>query len=462
MILIYKTILFCTPAETAIKLYIYLLFSYKDSTIGMPRTVIDTLIANLQKLANAGVSDEINLRERNKTRILNICILVGIPVNFFFLLLNFFQNRMLLSGINLFLVFNGIIVLILNKYQHRYLGRIIVCCISGLLFFVSSVLFKNGTEASIMALMIVIILFFDETKIVIGLTIYYFALLIAIKVLSFQPAIYQAVPEGRAIFNTIWSLLLVILCLFFLKKDQRNYQLQIEKNNSDLENLNQTKEKLFSIISHDLRSPIGQLKTLLELVNAKYITVDKFKEITAILASEVDQLHNTMDNLLKWSISQSQGIRAFPEKIDLDQLLEQTLIFFRQKAEQKNIHLQIDGPELSVWADRNHLELILRNLVSNAIKYSHPGGMILIRSFAKDEQIIIQVADQGVGMPEALSSTIFSNTNIISHTGTANEKGTALGLKLCKEFAEENNGRIWVESEEKKGSTFSISLPAAK
>jgi signal transduction histidine kinase len=428
----------------------------------MPRTVINILIASLQQLANTGVTDEINSRERNKTRILNICILVGIPVNVFFVVLNFLQGRLLLSGINLFLVLNGILVLMLNKYQHRYLGRVIVCCISGLLFFVSSVLFKNGTEASIMALMIVIILFFDETRMVIGLTVYYFALLIAIKVFSFRPAIIQSVPEGRAIFNTIWSLLLVILCLFFLKKDQRSYQLQIEKNNRDLENLNETKEKLFSIIAHDLRSPIGQLRTLLELVNAKSITVDKFKEMTAKLASEVDQLHNTMDSLLKWSTSQSQGIRAIPEKIDLPDLLEQTINFFRQKAEQKNIRLLVDGPKLSVWADRDHLELIVRNLVSNAIKFSYAGGIILVRSYAKEDQVIIQVVDQGMGIPEELSSTIFSAANIISHTGTANEKGTGLGLKLCKEFVENNHGRIWVESEEKKGSTFSISLPAAK
>lgn len=411
------------------------------------------------RIANIGVTSELDLREKYKTNVLNIAVATSIPGYFYFIALNFLQHRPILGIINILLLFGSSLILYINSLRKFFLGRLILSLLGSVLFCIGSVFFRNGTEHSLLACVVVIIIFFNETKWVVALTIINCVLFLAIKLILFSPPVYDAVPISRVIFNTASALLIMVLSLLYIKRQQDAYQSQIEKNNWELENMNSTKEKLFSIIAHDLRSPIGQLKTLLDLVNEKHIGEDKFKELTATIAKEVDQLHQTMDSLLKWSISQSIGIRAIPEKVPLSPLLDDCILFFKQKAEQKNIRIMADEAGLTVWADKNHLQIILRNLVANACKYSHPGGIILLRSFVKDTTVVIQVIDQGTGVSEELHDSLFSDVNIESHRGTANEKGTGLGLKLCKEFVEANHGRIWVESEINKGSTFSVSLP---
>ena len=165
--------------------------------------------------------------------------------------------------------------------------------------------------------------------------------------------------------------------------------------------------------------------------------------------------------LLKWSISQFHGIKAVPETTSLTGIVEKNATLFKQSLERKNIVLSWQLNELSVCADPDHLMLVIRNLVSNAIKYSHQGGTIIIRAHTTGNRVIIAVADRGMGMSEEMRANLFSSHNMASSAGTSNEKGTGLGLKLCKEFIETNNGEIWAESEPGKGSTFYIGLAPA-
>ena len=297
----------------------------------------------------------------------------------------------------------------------------------------------------------------------ITISIFNSALFIGIKIfLETNHTYFAPVSFGRVIFNIVWTLSSMMLALLFFKHEQISYQEQIEEKNKELQKMNDTKEKLFSIISHDLRSPIAQLKNSLDLVNREYMSPETFQQISVKLSSEVDRLHSTLDNLLRWSISQLQGIKASPERISLASLLEQKLMVFQQVAEQKSIKLILEDVNRYVWADPDHLLLVLRNLISNAIKYSYHDGEVLIRSYSKNQQVIIEVIDNGMGMSEEVKAAIFQHDNIMSSTGTANEKGTGLGLKLCKEFIEKNNGQIWIENGEQKGITFCISLPEAK
>lgn len=410
-------------------------------------------------IANIGVTSDLDFREKNKSKVLNIAVASSIPSYSYFIVTNFLQHRPILAYINILLLLGSALILYINSLRKFFLGRLILSLLGSILFCTGSILFRNGTEHSLLAIMIVIIIFFNEKKWVIGLTIVNCVLFLVIKIVLFNPPVYDAVPNSRIIFNAASALVIMVLSLMYIKRQQDAYQREIEKNNWELENMNSTKEKLFSIIAHDLRSPIGQLKTLLDLVNEQHISEDKFKQLTATIAKEVGQLDGTMDSLLKWSSSQSVGFHAIPEKILLLPMLHDCIHFLKQQTEQKNIRIITDGNGLAVWADKDHLQIILRNLVANACKYSHPGGIILIRSFNKDTDVVIQVIDQGIGVPEELRNLLFSNAHIESHRGTANEKGTGLGLKLCKEFVEANQGKIWVESEVNKGSTFGVSLP---
>ncbi len=286
-------------------------------------------------------------------------------------------------------------------------------------------------------------------------------LFIGVKIIHQGNIIYDDVGFSRVLFNLSWAFLTLVLALLFFKWEQISYQKLVEEKNRELQQLNNTKKQLFSIISHDLRAPIGQLRNSLDLVNRDFISPENFRDLSALLISETDQLQGTLDNLLKWSLGQLNGIQVSPEKTSLARVLSQKQLFFRQKLEQKNLTLRLESVNEYLMVDPDHLLLVMRNLLSNAIKYSFREGHILIRSFNNEDQVIIEVKDNGMGITETVKQSLFSETDFISQPGTELEKGTGLGLKLCKEIIEKNNGRLWVESNLNEGSSFFIALPMA-
>jgi two-component system sensor histidine kinase/response regulator len=428
----------------------------------MLRSLFHNIYSFGVRVANIGITSELTFHEKKKTQLLNVVVASGIPINLFFCFLNFVQGKPLLCIIN-FLLFGGsIIILVINSYRKFLLSRLILTFLASVLFIIEAVFFRNGGEYYLVTNLLVIIIYFNERRYIILISIFNCLLFIGVKIfLHTSSYTYGIVPFGRVLFNISWSLLIMVLALIFFKKEQKDYQEQVEEKNKELEKLNDTKQKLFSIIAHDLRSPIGQLRNSLDLVNREYMSPETFKQISSRLSSEVDHLHSTLDNLLRWSLSQFQGIKAVPEKLALDELIEKNATLFRQSFETKNISFQYNAAGLSVLADPDHLMLVIRNLVSNAIKYSYHDGCITVRTYENANNIIIEIADTGMGMNEEIKASVFNESaNMFSNTGTLNEKGTGLGLKLCKEFIEKNNGQIWLESAEGKGSTFYASVPS--
>lgn len=415
------------------------------------------------RIANLGITPGLSFHEKKKTQLLNIAVASGVPTNIFFCTNNLIHQKPILALINFLLLLGALLILIINSYRKFLAARLILSFLSSILFSLSAILFRNGGEYFLIANLIIIIIYFNERIYIIAISLFNCLLFIGIKIfLETDHQIFTPVSFGRVIYNMSFTLTMIFLALLFFKNEQITYQEQIEEKNKDLQKMNDTKEKLFSIISHDLRSPIGQLKNSLDLVNQAHMSPETFQQISVKLSTEVSRLQTTLDNLLRWSISQLQGIKASPEKIALNNLLEQKLNIFQQIAEQKNIHFVLKDTDHFIWADPDHLLLVLRNIISNAIKYSHQNADITIQCETKDQQVIIEIADKGVGMNEEVKASIFQHDSIMSSTGTANEKGTGIGLKLCKEFIEKNNGQIWVESTEKTGTTFYISLPEAK
>jgi len=409
-----------------------------------------------------GITPELNFHEKKKTQLLNLLVSFSIPTTVFFSIVNLINQKPLLSLINFLILGGEILILVINSYGKFFLARLILTFLASILFTISAILFRNGAEYLLLVNLVVIIIYFNEKRFLISISLVNCLLFIGIKIFLDSSIIYDTVPFGRVVFNIVWTLLAMAMALLFFKNEQLSYQEQVEEKNRDLQKMNDTKEKLFSIISHDLRSPIGQLKGLLQLVSDQQISPETFQQFSSKLSTEVDSLHSTLDNLLRWSISQLQGIKAMPEKVDLEEMVSLKFAMFRQPAEQKNIRLIAEDLHHYVWADPNHVQLVLRNLISNAIKYSYENGRILVRSSVKDQMVIIEVNDTGMGMNEDVRQSIFNPENIVSNRGTANERGTGLGLKLCKEFVEKNNGAIWVESTKEKGSSFFFSLPQAK
>ncbi len=233
----------------------------------------------------------------------------------------------------------------------------------------------------------------------------------------------------------------------------------VSRKNQELTKLNAQKDKFFSIIAHDLKSPfnsiVGFSDLLLERVRDKdYEGIGKY---AAIIQSSSERAMNLLKNLMDWSRSQTGRMEFNPEFFEMNNLINETVEFFRDIARQKSIVIkQALSQNLPIFADIDMINTILRNLISNAIKYTSPGGEILISTIENQNEISVSVSDNGVGIPAGIIKKLFQIDQNISTSGTQNEQGTGLGLILCREFIEKHGGKIWVESEEGKGFVFSF------
>ena len=236
------------------------------------------------------------------------------------------------------------------------------------------------------------------------------------------------------------------------------HQDEIKKRSQELEQLNQVKDKFFSIISHDLRSPINALSGILELMAKDQITPDEFLALNKELRLQFGHTKTLINNLLDWTLLQMDKLKIQVEKIDLHVLADNNIKLL-SSLHYKEIKITNKVAPLSfALGDSNMINLVLRNLLTNAIKFSEAGDLIEVAAKLDGENYIVSVKDNGVGISPEVQKILFEKTSGYSTRGTANEKGTGLGLILCKEFVERNGGRIWLESELGKGSTFFFTI----
>jgi signal transduction histidine kinase len=225
---------------------------------------------------------------------------------------------------------------------------------------------------------------------------------------------------------------------------------------------NQTKDKIFSIVSHDLRSPLTALRGVFTLVENKGMTVEELRNFVPELTRRIGHASDIAEELLHWSRSQMDAIEINLIEFDVADLLKKKKQRFTQSANDKGVIITVDIPQSSilVYADIDMVKTVLRNLISNAIKFSNHGGTITLQADTQNGFSKICVTDNGIGILPEHVNKMFKEHGFTT-AGTANEKGTGLGLMLCKEFIEKNGGKIWVESEWGKGSSFCFTLPLA-
>lgn len=237
---------------------------------------------------------------------------------------------------------------------------------------------------------------------------------------------------------------------------------QILKSEAQLKELNATKDKLFSIIAHDLRSPFNALLGYSQLLikNLQGENIEKSKLYVERIHGQTTHTLNLLDNLLSWAKAQTGKIKFEPERLCFRSIINEINTILNSPAVIKNISVKYTLPDnLIVFADSYMLQTILRNLISNAIKYTNSGGKIKVGAICRTDDIQICISDNGVGMCEEVKRTLFKTTSGITTAGTEKEKGSGLGLLICKEFVEKHGGKIWVESELGVGSKFYFTLP---
>jgi signal transduction histidine kinase/ligand-binding sensor domain-containing protein len=270
-------------------------------------------------------------------------------------------------------------------------------------------------------------------------------------------------------FRTIiLSVIIIVIVLIFqirtrqLKKQKIHLEKTVAVKTAELNELNASKDKFFSIIAHDLKNPFNTIIGFSDMMKESIRLNDPatFYEYTEMINTSATQTLRLLENLLEWANSQRGKISFTPEHLILSEILKDEITLIDDMAAGKNIEIKsyVDD-SLTILADKNMIKTILRNLITNAVKYTHKNGQVQINADTHGNQVEISVTDTGIGMSQETVDKLFRIDTHLSTRGTENEKGTGLGLFLSKEFVEKHNGKIWVESEEGKGSTFKLILP---
>ena len=249
-----------------------------------------------------------------------------------------------------------------------------------------------------------------------------------------------------------------------LKEKNKQYKLQNEdilEQTRHLEEMNQVKDRLFSIVSHDLKDSITSVKAFLDLLKEDSISKEEFDQLIPELSDNADNASALLLNLLNWSKSQMQNLEPKPELFNIQEVFQEKLNLVEKKAEKKRIVMLDESIKDFVYADRSMVEIVIQNLLANAIKFSKVGDVITVSNRDRNGNVLLCVEDTGVGISEENQKKLFKNGGFTTR-GTGHEKGTGLGLSICKQLVDLNHGTIWVESEPNLGSKFFVELPKAK
>ena len=237
---------------------------------------------------------------------------------------------------------------------------------------------------------------------------------------------------------------------------------QLQNKERHLVNSNHTKTKLFAIIAHDLRGPINSFKSMFDLFTNKQISDAEFIELAPTMGESIDSIAFTLNNLLSWGQTQMNDIITEPEHTNISDLINQNNSLLSKMAEKKSISFENKVTESALtWSGKNQISIVIRNLTSNALKFTPEHGKITFGATDKQNHWEFYIKDTGVGLTEEALDKIFSTKEAFTTYGTNNEKGTGLGLVLCKEMIEKNNGSIWAESTINVGTSFYFTLPKA-
>ena len=248
------------------------------------------------------------------------------------------------------------------------------------------------------------------------------------------------------------------LLLFWDITERKRAENKLREQADELDKLNRLKDQIFTIISHDLRTPLVGLISMLSIVEEAGLTEEEFRFHVQELSKNVGYSVSLLENLLTWSRSQLAGEHIAPQQFDLMSVIDEKILLYERKASEKGILLKNEiGKGTFLYADRNMVQTVVHNLIANALKFCKEGDHITVCADRGPEETIVCVKDTGIGMNGDIYDKIFT-ADMVTTLGTNNEKGTGLGLKLCKEFIEKNNGRIWVETAEGAGSSFYFAL----
>lgn len=306
-------------------------------------------------------------------------------------------------------------------------------------------------------------------KIKIFSVISFVAVAVAINLFQQQNSAIFPLPKYTPFLSTINVInplvITAVMCWKMVKNVNRSYRI-IVKQKSEITASSQFKDKVLSVLGHDMRTPFTSAQSLLMVLENDMLTKDEKQKIIDELKSDIDHSLQTLDNIMHWGSQSYFGnvmkSKTKKETLDISEIISHTIQGFNHLANKKLIQFQNKLPKPTyVYGDQQQLSFVLRNLTSNALKFSHSNSTIVYHFTEDHQSITIGIQDQGIGMGSSTIDSLFKIETRATVKGTHNERGSGLGLILCKEFVENNSGKIWVQSEVSKGTTvhFSVNKP---
>lgn len=411
-----------------------------------------------------GSSDEFSL----EAQIFHAVCLISLAVAFVCVPLN------LINGLPELAIFMGVIFVLtavlfyLSRVLKKVNTSVILFSLQCTILFSANFYFNSGVDgptfiAAILSLFLTIAIVPKKRYFL--WVILNIAAVSALLIFSYlNPEIFQDIYTSKLSRYTDLGYTYILIALFvflitdYIRNSYNKEREHTEQKARELQISNETKNKLLSILAHDLRSPLSSIQNYLEILSEFKMEEDEKKTIQASLLTETKNTQQMLSNLLSWSKTQMEGMIVHLSSVNLKETLVPALRAQQAMAAEKCIELENKITDSAfVLADSDMLQLVIRNLVNNAIKFTPAGGLVTVTSKLEDNQCIIMVADNGSGIPYELQPTLFS-LKARSTFGTHNEKGVGLGLALCKEFTEIQNGKIWFESIPGVGTTFYVAM----
>jgi len=382
--------------------------------------------------------------------------------------LNYFIGVPMLSLLMALLLFAVIFIYYWSRYRGKLNMGFFLYCLLGNVFFAINYAGNSGINGP--SLLIFLLSLFLVIAVAPKMQFWFWIptnIILVSALLFFQykhpETIADTYPHpGDRYIDFGYSYLLIAVVIasvtLYIRNNYNKQRLALVKKAEELEHTNATKNKLFSVVAHDLRAPLSSIQNYLELLTEYKLSEDEKQGMEHDLLEKTRNTGQMLSNLLSWTMNQMDGVSVNLETLNVSEILKPVLQLQRSIAEEKCIVLKNEmSDDACVVADSNMLQIVLRNLLNNAIKFTPPTGQIIVSTAALNQDWLISVRDSGVGIPIEYQENIFS-LRMRSTFGTRNEKGAGLGLILCKEFTELQGGQIWFESIAGHGTTFYIRL----
>ncbi|SIN67642.1 sensor histidine kinase [Chitinophaga niabensis] len=415
---------------------------------------------------NAGRRPSQPIVEQKLIRSLNLGCLVAVLLAFLLIILNGLTGYYILAVTYFVSIIFSSAVIVLQGYGHYRTARYLAVFESMAVFSFVALAYHNSVELLLLFNILTIVLLFDNPWERYSLGILNVALFTCTRLyVDTHPPLISALPFLREIMSYVVACTFLGLIIANYKKDQRHNRQLLENMNrrlkekaETLKNLNETKEKVLSILSRDLRQPLASMKSLVALSDD--VTPAEFTSFTKKVENHLDNGLLSLENTMHWAHSQMKGQEAIPEACKVNSTLLPLKVRFEETLKAKAITLLMAVPENArVHVDPEHFSIMLRNLLSNAIKYTPRGGIVSIAARQKLDHMELAITDTGIGIDPALMERLFDLELHFTCFGTENEHGVGLGLLVVKELAELNNGAVKLSSEPGKGTVVQLSLP---